>query len=106
MKIFKKVNIFTILILLVLTAEVSAQTIEVLVRGDIDRTEYLRSRRDNGEYYVSAKDFSEILGVNIFNEENLGKTVLYLEGSQVTFTAGNPFVTVGARIFQLPVEPR
>ncbi len=83
-----------------------AQNIQVLVRGNDDRIEYLESRSYDGDYYVSASDFSRILGINTYYEESLEKLVMYLDGSQVTLTGNNPFISVGANIYQLPLNIR
>ncbi|MCP4728067.1 MAG: N-acetylmuramoyl-L-alanine amidase, partial [bacterium] len=110
MNIFKTINILVLLTVLMSVFLYSvpgySQNIQVVLKGDDSRIENLRSRSEDGDYFVSALDFSRVLGINTYHEETLDKFVFYLDGSQVTFTADNPFVSVGARIFQLPLDIR
>ncbi|MFC1477335.1 N-acetylmuramoyl-L-alanine amidase [candidate division KSB1 bacterium] len=81
-----------------------AQRIKVIVERVPARIDYLSSLQTNIDYFVSAEELASILEVNTYIDEQLGKIVLYLDGTQVTFTADNPFIMVGETLYQMPVE--
>jgi N-acetylmuramoyl-L-alanine amidase len=56
--------------------------------------------------FVALGDLADILDLRTFYSEKARKVILYVGGSELKITAMNPFVQIGNRMVQLPVETR
>ncbi|MDQ7065308.1 MAG: N-acetylmuramoyl-L-alanine amidase [candidate division KSB1 bacterium] len=56
--------------------------------------------------FVGIHDLAEALNLRTFYSEKARKVILYFGDLEVKVTALNPFVVVGNRIVQMPIEPR
>ncbi len=65
-------------------------------------------RTDVGENFdfVALADLAELLNLRTFYSEKARKVILYVGGAQVKVTAMNPFVQIGDRMVQMPMETR
>ncbi|RMF61010.1 MAG: hypothetical protein D6743_14165 [Calditrichaeota bacterium] len=63
-----------------------------------------RSRRMGEFYFVSLHDVAEVLGAHTYYSNKVRKAILYLPERKITVTAFNPFVRVGQKVFQMPVD--
>lgn len=56
--------------------------------------------------FIGAQDLAELMNVRTYYSEKARKVILYFGNLEVKFTAMNPFVTIGNRVVQLPLEAR
>lgn len=56
--------------------------------------------------FVALGDLAELLNLRTFYSEKARKVILYLGDTQVKVTAMNPFVQIGERMVQMPIETR
>jgi len=84
----------------------NAQSIKVYVKSVPERIGYLNGIMNVRDYYVSIKKLAEILNIQTYEDRKLAKIVLYLDGIQVTVSADNPFVRIGDKLYQMPIEAR
>jgi N-acetylmuramoyl-L-alanine amidase len=56
--------------------------------------------------FVALGDLADFLDLRTFYSEKARKVILYVGGSELKVTAMNPFVQVGDRMVQLPLETR
>ncbi|MDZ7289954.1 MAG: N-acetylmuramoyl-L-alanine amidase [candidate division KSB1 bacterium] len=56
--------------------------------------------------FVALGDLAEFLDLRTFYSEKARKVILYVGGMEVKVTAMNPFVQIGDRVVQLPLETR
>ncbi len=60
----------------------------------------------DGIKFVSLQEFADALNVRTYYSEKARKIILYIGEHEVKVSAGNPFVIIGERVVQLPVETR
>ena len=65
---------------------------------------YNAARLIDGFYYIALQDASEILQAHSYYSNKVRKAILYLPNDKITVTAFNPFVLVGQKVIQMPVE--
>ncbi len=56
--------------------------------------------------FIGIQDLADVLDVRTYYSEKARKVILYFNNIEVKVTAMNPFVMVGNKIIQLPIEPR
>jgi len=65
---------------------------------------YNAARLIDGFYYIALQDAAEILQAHSYYSNKVRKAILYLPNDKITVTAFNPFVLVGQKVIQMPVE--
>lgn len=66
----------------------------------------VRTDIDERLEFVALGDLAELLNLRTFYSEKAHKVILYVGETQVKVTAMNPFVQIGERMVQMPVETR
>ena len=54
--------------------------------------------------FISLEDFSQVLHLGLYTNEQKRKSVLYLEKDRITFSADNTFVRFNEQTLQIPLE--
>jgi len=75
-------------------------------RGGQSILKEITFKRIDGSVYFSMADFVNAIGLGIYTNEARQKSVLYIGSDKATFTAGNPFVVLNDRTYQLTHLPR
>ena len=75
--------------------------------SDWERSVQRKARKIGRDFYfVGLQDIAESLNTHTYYSNKVRKAILYLGEEKITVTAFNPFVMVGQKVWQLPVETK
>lgn len=76
-------------------------------KSDWEHRVEIRSRKMGRDFYfLGLQQVAEILNTHTYYSNKVRKAILYLGEERITVTAFNPFVLVGKKVLQMPVETR
>jgi len=74
---------------------------------DWERTVESKARKLDGDFhYIGLQQLADILKTDTYYSDKARKAILYIGHEKITVTAFNPFVLIGKRVFQMPVDCR
>ena len=75
--------------------------------SDWERNVQRKARKIGRDFYfVGLQEIAESLNTHTYYSNKVRKAILYLGEEKITVTAFNPFVMVGQKVWQLPVETK
>ena len=95
---------WAIILLLLLGAESIEGQQDVIINGRKKTLNTQRFANADHTSFVSIKDLANLLELQSSFDRSQNKAVLYLADTEVEVTAMNPFVAIGDRIVQMPVD--